>query len=73
MMVSGRIALPEGAVYNEELSNFYGTQSELMQSAQVRQRAAARVETLRPELQASSVSLSVSQQQGTSFFCPSGG
>lgn len=68
MMVSGRIALPEGAVYSEELSNFYGTQSELMQSTQVRQRAAARVETLRPELQASSVSLSVSQQQGTSFF-----
>ncbi len=68
MMVSGRIALPEGAVYSEELSNFYGTQSELMQSAQVRQRAAARVETQRPELQASAVSLSVSQQQGTSFF-----
>ena len=68
MMVSGRIALPEGAVYSEELSNFYGTQSELMQSQKVRQRAAARVETVHPELQASAVSISVSQQQGTSFF-----
>jgi polysaccharide biosynthesis transport protein len=68
MMVSGRIAMPEGSVYSEELNNFYGTQSELMQSAEVRRRAVARVETLHPELQASSVSLSVSQQQGTSFF-----
>ena len=68
MMVSGRIAMPEGSAYNEEASNFYGTQIELMQSAQVRERAAARVENLRPELQASAVGLSVSQQLGTSFF-----
>ncbi len=68
MMVSGRIAMPEGSVYSEELNNFYGTQSALMQSAEVRRRAVARVETLRPELQASSVSLGVSQEQGTSFF-----
>lgn len=67
-MVSGRIALPEGAVYSEELNNFYGTQSQLMQSAKVRERAAAKVETLRPELQACNVSLNISQQQGTSFF-----
>jgi capsular exopolysaccharide synthesis family protein len=68
MMVGGQIAMPEGAVYREELNNFYGTQSELMQSSKVKQRAAARVETLRPELQACGVTLSVSQQQGTSFF-----
>jgi capsular exopolysaccharide synthesis family protein len=68
MMVSGRIALPEGAVYSEELQNFYGTQSELMQCVQVRQNAAVRVETGRPDLQAVPVSLTVAPQHGTSFF-----
>lgn len=68
MMVNGKIALPEGAVYSEELANFYGTQIELMQSAEVRKRAAARVEASRPDLRAWPVSLSVGQQRGTSFF-----
>ena len=67
-MVSGKIALPEGAPYSEELSNFYGTQSRLMESVPVRQRAAARVESKFPELRASSVYLSVTQERGTSFF-----
>ena len=68
MMVSGKIALPEGAVYSEELSNFYGTQIELMQSAEIRRRAAARVEAARPDLRVSPVFVSVGQQRGTSFF-----
>lgn len=68
MMVSGRIALPEGAVYSEELSNFFGTQIELMQSNEVRKRAAARVEASRPELRAIPTDLSIGQQRGTSFF-----
>ncbi len=68
MMVSGRIALPEGAVYSEEISNFYGTQIELMQSSEIQRRAAARVESARPELRAIPVQLSVAQQRGTSFF-----
>ena len=68
MMVSGRIALPEGAVYSEELSNFYGTQIELMQSTEIRRRAAARVEAARPELRSIPVNLTVGQQRGTSFF-----
>ncbi len=68
MMVSGRIALPEGAVYSEELSNFYGTQSELMQSAEVRRRAAARVESSPREVKPCHVDLTVTLQKGTSFF-----
>lgn len=66
-MVSGTIALPEGAVYSEELANFYGTQIELMQSSEIRKRAAARV-AVRPELRPTPVHLSVAQQRGTSFF-----
>ena len=39
MMVSGKINLPEGATYTEEMNFFISTQRELMQDEAVRQRA----------------------------------
>lgn len=68
MMVSGKIATPEGTTYSEEMGNFYGTQSRLMESAPVRQRAAQRVESTFPDLRACAVSLSAAQERATSFF-----
>ena len=68
MQVTGRIAMPESATYNEDLNNFYGTQSEIMSSAQVRQLAAIKVENDKPDLPRSEVSMRVEQQRGTSFF-----
>ena len=67
-MVSGRIALPEGITLSEEVTNFYGTQSRIMESVQVRQKAAEQVEAKFPELRATPVFLSVSLEKGTSFF-----
>lgn len=43
MMVSGRVHITEGNAYSEEGANFFGTQRELMKSAQVRSQAEARV------------------------------
>ena len=43
MIVSIKLAIPEGSVYTEELSNFLGTQAELMQSSEVMRRAHQRV------------------------------
>src|SRR5450755_1709171 len=40
MVVNGKITVPGGATYSEELTNFFGTQVELMQSDEVRHRAA---------------------------------
>src|SRR5438067_7059942 len=68
MMVSGQIRLTEGAVYSEELVNFFGTQVELMQSGEVRQRALARVQALHPELPVEQVKLEVGQLKATSIF-----
>ncbi len=68
MQVMGRIAMPESATYNEDLNNFYGTQSELMASPQVKKLAAEKVENEKPELPRSPVYVSVEQQRGTSFF-----
>ena len=68
MMVTGRISLPNSAVYSEEGSNFFGTQISLMQSQAVRVAAEARVQTLRPELKQSPVGLGVSQQPHASIF-----
>jgi succinoglycan biosynthesis transport protein ExoP len=52
MMVSGRISLPQGEVYNEvlELQNFYGTQVALMKSPQTLDQAIDRVTTMHPEI-----------------------
>ena len=68
LMVSGQIRLTEGAAYSEELVNFFGTQIELMQSGEVRQRAEARVHALHPELSREEVKLSVLQLPRTAIF-----
>ena len=68
MMVSGRVALPQGVTLSEEMQNFFGTQSRIMESVHVRQRAASSVESKYPELRASSVFLCVALEKGTSFF-----
>lgn len=68
MIVSGRLSLPEGSIYSEELANFFGTQITILNSNQVRERAAARVQSLRPELKPVSVSVSARQAPNTSVF-----
>jgi succinoglycan biosynthesis transport protein ExoP len=68
MMVSGRINIQEGAVFSEELANFFGTQVELMKSAEVRNRAVDRLAAMEPQLQPVPVALSVSQLPQTSIF-----
>jgi capsular exopolysaccharide synthesis family protein len=68
MMVSGKINITEGSMYSEELLNFFGTQIELMQSGEVRNRALARVQALNPTLKPVKVQLSVGQQPKASLF-----
>jgi polysaccharide biosynthesis transport protein len=68
MMVSGRINIQEGAVFTEELANFFGTQVELMKSGEVRNRAVQRLGAMEPQLQPVPVTLSVSQLPQTSIF-----
>ena len=68
ILVSGKIALPENGMFNEEAVNFFGTQEELMQCAEVRKRARARVQSLRPDLSSVDVSIQVSQIPRTSIF-----
>ena len=68
MMVTGRISLPEGNIVSEELANFYGTQCKVMESVEVRQGAATRVESMHPELRSSSVWITANQEKGTSLF-----
>lgn len=71
LMVSGRIALPDGAVYNEEAANFFGTQLELLQSGEVARRADARVMALNPNLEKVRVRLFASVIPKTSIFAVS--
>jgi polysaccharide biosynthesis transport protein len=68
MMVSGQIRFGEGAQYTEELLNFFGTQVELMQSGEVRQRAHGRVQALHPEMPREDVKFEVGQVPKASIF-----
>ncbi|MEO6846426.1 MAG: polysaccharide biosynthesis tyrosine autokinase [Chthoniobacterales bacterium] len=68
IIISGKISLPESSLFNEEAMNFYGTQQELMQSTEVQRRAAARVQSLRPDLEPIPIQLAVSYIPRTSIF-----
>ena len=68
IMVSGKISLPEGAAYTEEMALFMSTQRELMQDEAVQQRAQELVHTTHPELAPSPVSLIVAPLPQTSIF-----
>jgi capsular exopolysaccharide synthesis family protein len=68
MMVSGRINIQQAASFSEELANFFGTQLELMKSAEVREKAASQLAAREPQLQPVPVSLAVSQLPQTSIF-----
>jgi succinoglycan biosynthesis transport protein ExoP len=68
MIVSIKLAIPEGSVYTEELSNFLGTQAALMQSGAVVNRAHARVAAQKPNLPMQNISLRVSVLPKTTIF-----
>ncbi len=68
MIVSIKLAIPEGSVYNEELGNFLGTQAALMQSTVVEDRARARLTAQAPALTNQPVSLKVAVAPKTTIF-----
>src|SRR5713226_7817424 len=68
MMLAGKLNIAQGAVYSEDSVNFYGTQIQLMQSAEVRHSAEALVRSAHPELQSVPVDIFVVQKPRTSIF-----
>jgi polysaccharide biosynthesis transport protein len=68
MILAGKLNIAQGAVYSEDTVNFYGTQTQLMQSAEVKRDAEALVRSSRPELPPVKVDLTVVQKPRTSIF-----
>src|SRR5437870_2327947 len=68
MMMAGKLNIAQGAVYSEDAVNFYGTQIQLMQSAEVRRSAESLVRSAHPELQPVTVEIFVIQKPRTSIF-----
>ncbi|HET9857294.1 MAG TPA: polysaccharide biosynthesis tyrosine autokinase [Chthoniobacterales bacterium] len=68
MMMAGKMNIAQGAVYSEDAVNFYGTQIQLMQSAEVRHSAESLVRSAHPELQPVPVEIFVLQKPRTSIF-----
>jgi len=68
MMLAGKMNISQSAVYSEDNVNFYGTQIQLMQSAEVKRSAEALVRATRPEMQPVLVEITVAQKPRTSIF-----
>src|SRR5437868_14854196 len=68
MMLAGKLNISQSAVYSEDAVNFYGTQIQLMQSAEVRRSAESLVRSAHPELQPVTVEIFVIQKPRTSIF-----
>jgi capsular exopolysaccharide synthesis family protein len=67
MIYAGEFQL-EGAAYSEQLSNYFGTQIQLMQSDQVKQDAIAQVQAMHPDWKQEDVDYHVSQVPSASMF-----
>lgn len=68
MVVAGQIKVSEGAVYNEQMDNYYGTQIKIMESQAVQVGAIVRVQTLHPEMQPEKITLNIAQEPHASIF-----
>src|SRR5258707_5631706 len=68
MMLAGKLNIAQGAVYSEDSVNFYGTQIQLMQSAEVKHNAQSLVRSAHPELQSAPVETTVLQNTRTSIL-----
>src|SRR5437764_189441 len=68
MILARKMNIAQSAVYSEDNVNFYGTQIQLMQSAEVRRSAEALVRSTHPEMQPVLVDITVAQKPRTSIF-----
>ncbi|GEP44300.1 polysaccharide biosynthesis tyrosine autokinase [Brevifollis gellanilyticus] len=69
LVAGGRIVTNEGAVnWQEQLTDFYGTIIETLESAEMKKRAMSRVHALHPDLKDSNVDIRVAQTKGSAIF-----
>jgi capsular exopolysaccharide synthesis family protein len=68
MIVSVKLNIAQGSLYTEELGNFLGTQSALMQGSEVQQRARDRVASQNPALTPRPVTLAANALPRTTIF-----
>src|SRR3954466_3567346 len=70
LMMLGKLNVAQGTVggYSEEMTNFFGTQIQLMQSAEVKRGAESLVRSQHPEMQPVPIDVSVVQRPRTSIF-----
>lgn len=70
MMLMGQLNIPDSNYYQEVYLNFFGTQTNLMESAEVKERARARVISLHPDLAevAGDVNIRATHREGSNMF-----
>ncbi len=69
LVAGGRVVDPSSPVlWQEQLSDFYGTIIETIQSRPLREKARTRMRTLYPDMKESDVGISVHQNRGSAIF-----
>jgi capsular exopolysaccharide synthesis family protein len=69
LVAGGRIVANEGNVgWQEQLTDFYGTIIETLESAEMKKRALARIHALHPDLKDTNVDIRVAQTKGSAIF-----
>lgn len=69
LVAGGRIVANEGNVgWQEQLTDFYGTIIETLESAEMKKRALVRVRALYPDLKDTNVDIRVAQTKGSAIF-----
>ncbi|MCX6856317.1 MAG: hypothetical protein NTV80_15595 [Verrucomicrobia bacterium] len=69
LVAGGRIVAQDGNVgWQEQLTDFYGTIIETLESAEMKKRALARVHALHPDLKDTNVEIRVAQNKGSAIF-----
>ena len=69
LVAGGRIVANEGGVnWQDQMTDFYGTIIETLESAEMKKRALARVHALHPDLKDTNVDIRVAQTKGSAIF-----
>ncbi len=69
LVAGGRVVDPTaGVLWQEQLQDFYGTIMETINSGMLKTKTLSRMRTLYPDMEESSVSLSVHQNRGSAIF-----
>ena len=68
IVVTGQLAFKDSVDYREEMANFYGTAVQILQSTELKRRVRERVKSIHPEMNATTVGLTIERQKNSAIL-----